>query len=170
LTGQNNLFKWFTYALAMLPVWFIEAVLLRRVPLFGVFPMLLPLTAVAVAVLEGAVAGAGFGLMVGIVCDAVYFGTGGSMTLGLTLIGAGSGLVAQYGLRQNYWGFLLCSGGALTALDALRVLRRLFIGTAALVPLLRVAVPEVLWSLVFTPLIYMIFRFVHQRVGGTTLM
>ena len=53
--------KWGVYTLALLPVWFLEAYVLSRVPLWGVSPMLLPLAAVAVAVLEGASGGAGFG-------------------------------------------------------------------------------------------------------------
>ena len=35
--------------------------------------------------------------------------------------------------------------------------------------LLRVAVPEVLLSLCWTPLVYLIFRFIFRRVGGTRL-
>lgn len=170
MNRQHHFLKWFIYILALLPVWFLETAVLRRIPMFGVFPVLLPLTAIAVAVLEGSTAGAWFGLAAGVLCDVMYYGTGGSMTIGLALAGAAAGLVTQYALRQNFWGFLLCSAGALAALDFFRVLRRLFAGMAPLAPLLRVAVPEVLWSLVFTPFIYLLFRSVHRRVGRTTLM
>ena len=170
VTRKDHICKWLAYLLALLPVWFLEAAVLRRVPVLGVFPMLLPLAAVAVAVLEGAAAGAGFGLAVGVLCDVVYYGTGGFMTIGLSLLGAASGLVTQYGLRQNFWGFLLCSGGCLAALDVFRILRRFLGGVAELSPLLRVAVPEVLWSLAFTPLIYLVIGFVYHRVGHTALM
>ena len=64
MTRNDFLIKWGVYALAILPVWWCELFLLNRFPLFGVIPMLLPLTAVAVAVLEGATAGAGYGLFV----------------------------------------------------------------------------------------------------------
>ncbi len=164
MTRLDFIKKWMTYGLALLPVWFLEAVVLRRLPVWGVFPVLLPLAAAAVAALEGAVAGAGFGLAVGLVCDAVYYGQAGGMTIGLTLAGAAVGLVSQYGLRQNFWGFLLCSGGVLSALNLFRVLGRLLGGTASLLPLLKVAVPEMLWSLLFTPVVYLIFMRVHRRV------
>lgn len=169
MTRKNYIVKWLSYLLALLPVWFLEAAVLRRLPFFGAFPVLLPLAAVAVAVLEGPVSGAGFALAVGVLCGAAYYKTGAGMIIGMTLIGAGTGLVTQYGLRQNFWGFLLCSGGALIALDTLRVLRRLFLGMAPLAPLLKVAVPEVLWSLAFSPLVYILFRSVYRRVGGTAL-
>lgn len=87
VTRQDFLIKWGVYALALVPVWFLELFVLNRFPLFGVAPMLLPLAAVCVAVLEGTTAGAGFGLFVGILCDAAYFNTDGAMTVGLCLIG-----------------------------------------------------------------------------------
>jgi cell shape-determining protein MreD len=169
MTRLDFIKKWLLYGIALVPVWFLETLVLRRLPVWGVFPVLLPLAAAAVAALEGAVAGAGFGLAVGILCDAVYYGQAGGMTAGLALAGAAVGLVSQYGLRQNYWGFLLCSGGVLAALNLFRVLSRLLDGTASLLPLLKVAVPETLWSLVFTPVVYLIFRRVHRRVRRTSL-
>lgn len=170
MTRQAMILKWLIYTLALFPVWFLETAVLRRLPVFGVFPMLLPLAAVAVAVLEGAVAGAGFGLVTGLLCHTVYYGTGGSMILGVALLGACAGMVSQYGLLQNFWGYLLCCTGAVSALDLLRVIWRLLAGVAPLNVLLRVAVPEALWSLVFTPFVYLLFRAVYRRVGGTALM
>ena len=98
------LYKWTIYGLALLPVWWLEVFVLNRFPVLGVFPMLLPLAGVAVAVLEGTLAGAGFGLAVGVLCDAVYFGTRGAMTLGLCLLCCACGAAAQYALNQGFWG------------------------------------------------------------------
>ena len=56
MTRQDFLIKWGVYALALVPVWFLELFVLNRFPLFGVAPMLLPLAAVCVAVLEGTTA------------------------------------------------------------------------------------------------------------------
>ena len=92
MTRQDFILKWLFYALALLPVWWMDTFVLGRFPVLGVAPMLLPVAAVAVAVLEGALAGAGFGLAVGVLCDAVYFGGHGFLTLGLCLIGWGAGL------------------------------------------------------------------------------
>ena len=74
MTRQDHVRKWTIYALALLPVWWLEVYVLNRFPVLGVVPMLRPVAAVTVAVLEGTVAGAGFGLGVGILCDAVYYG------------------------------------------------------------------------------------------------
>ena len=95
VTRRDFLTKWFIYALALLPVWFLEVYVLSRLKFFGVSPMLLPVAAVTVAVLEGSAAGGAFGLAVGVICDAVYH-TNGAMTLGMTLLGAGlSGLLGR---------------------------------------------------------------------------
>ena len=129
MTRSDFMIKWGVYALAILPIWFLEVYVLNRLPVLGVTPMLMPLAAVAAAVLEGATGGAGYGLFVGILCDAAYHGTNG--------------------LRQNLVGCLLCSFGALLCIVAVRVAVHLLRGSASLGALLRVAVPEALWSMVF---------------------
>ena len=113
MTRQDFILKWLFYALALLPVWWMDTFVLGRFPVLGVAPMLLPVAAVAVAVLEGALAGAGFGLAVGVLCDAVYFGGHGFLTLGLCLIGWGAGAAAQYVLSRNFGGCLLCAAAGL---------------------------------------------------------
>ena len=35
--------------------------------------------------------------------------------------------------------------------------------------MLQVAVPEVLWSLVWSPLVWLLFQRIYRRVGGTRL-
>lgn len=170
MTRSDFMLKWSIYALALVPVWVLELYVLSRYPLFGVKPMLMPLAAVAVAVLEGSSAGGGFGLFVGILCDAFYHDTSGSMTVMLCLIGVCAGAVSRYALRQNLLGCLLCSLGGLLALDGARVVVHLFRQTAPLDALLRVALPEVAWSLVFAFPVYALFSWVFQRVPKKTLL
>ena len=52
MTTSDFCIKWGAYALAVLPVWFLELFVLGRIPFAGTGPMLLPLAAIAVAVLE----------------------------------------------------------------------------------------------------------------------
>lgn len=170
MTRQDFLIKWGVYALALLPVWFCEVFLLNRFPLFGVAPMLLPLAAIAVAVLEGTVAGAGFGLGVGILCDAVYFNPDGAMTVGLCLLGVGAGALSQYVVRQNLVGCLLCSLLALVCIDGVRVLANLLTGAAALPVLLSLAGREIAWSMEFVLPVYALFLWVFRRVPKKTVL
>lgn len=169
MTRGNLIHKWLVYALGLLPVWLLDAYILPRYPLFGFTPTLLPLAAAAVAVLEGAYAGTGFGMAVGLLWELAYPGGFGGLVFTMALLGMAVGVVTQYALSQSFPGCLLCSAGVLAVLDALRVLRGLFTGAAGLSALLQVAVPEFLLSLVWSPVIYLLFRAVFRRVGGAKL-
>lgn len=171
MTTRDHIIKWLAYTLALLPVWFLETFLLSRFPLWGVRPMLLPVCAAAVATLEGAAAGAGFGLGVGILFDAMTPDLiPGSMTLLLALLGLGCGLLAQYALRQDLIGHLICSALTLSAVDALRIALRLAAGVAGPGAMAGVAGKEILWSLCFVPGVYLLFRRVFRRVPKPTVL
>lgn len=165
MTRQDQIFKWFIYALGLLPIWLLDAFLLGRYPVFSTKPLLLPLAVAAVAVMEGSFAGAGFGLGVGLLWSVSYAGNHTGMVLFLVLAGMWVGLTAQYALTQGFLGYLLCSAGTLGALEGLHILWGLFTQTAPLTVLLEVAGRELLCSLVWTPLVYLIFRAVFARVG-----
>lgn len=169
MTRRDYMHKWLIYVLGLLPVWILDAYILPRFPLMGVSPMLLPLAAAAVAVLEGAYAGTGFGLGVGLLWELVYPGGFGALVLYLAVAGMLMGAVSQYALSQSFPGCLICSAGVLGVLDLLRVARGLLINAAGLSDLLQVAVPEFLWSLAWTPLVWLLFRAIYDRVGGTKL-
>ena len=169
MTRRDLFHKWFAYALGLLPVWVLDAYILPRYPLWGTVPMLLPLAVAAVAVLEGAYSGTGFGLAVGLLWELAYPGGFGGQVFFLALAGMAMGAVSQYALSQSFAGCLICSAGVLGLLDLLRVGLRLFINAAGLTALLQVAVPEFLWSLAWTPLVWLLFRFIYNRVGGTKL-
>ena len=170
MTTKDFAIKWLVYALALLPVWFLQSFVLSRFHLFGVKPMLLPLAAVAVATLEGAAGGAGFGLAVGLLFDAAVPGFPGVWILVLTGIGLGTGLLARYVLRQDLVGCFLCSVMALAIIDLLRILVRLLTGAAPLEAMLSLAGRESIWSLCFVPPVYLIFRWVFNRVPKATVL
>jgi len=169
MTQRDYIHKWLVYALGLVPVWLLDACILPRYPLWGVTPMLLPLAAAAVSVLEGAYAGTGFGLGVGLLWELAYPGGFGGLVFYMALAGMAMGAVSQYALSQSFPGCFICAAGALGLLDLLRMARMLFINAADLSELLRVAVPEFLWSMAWTPLVWLLFRAIYHRVGGTRL-
>ena len=103
MTRQDRLRKWFSYALTLLPVWWLDAYILSRWPVFGVTPVLLPVAVTAVSVLEGVSGGAGFGFGAGLLW-AAYPGGHGSRVLVLTVMGMLTGALAQYALAQTLMG------------------------------------------------------------------
>ena len=169
MTRRDQFRKWFVYALGLLPLWVLDAYILPRYPLFGVTPMLLALAVAAVAVLEGTFAGAGFGLAVGLLWETAYPGGFGGLVIGLAVAGMLMGTASQYVLSQSFPGFLVCAAGLLTVLDGLRLLRGLFTNAAAPAALLTVAVPECLLTLAWSPVVWLVFRRVFDRVGGSKL-
>ena len=88
----------------------------------------------------------------------------------MALLGLGAGLLSQYVLRQDLVGCFLCSVLALVVMDALRIAVRLLMGTAPLRPMLELAGKEILWSLCFVPMVYLVFRWVFHRVPKATVL
>lgn len=170
MTRRDLILKWLLYTLGLLPILALDLYVLPQFPIFGIIPTLLPVAAVTVAVLEGPTAGAGFGLFVGILSDALIPGVPGSMTFALAFLGLCAGAMARYRIRQNMLGCLICSFGALVLIGLVRILFHLLRGTAPLGVLVSVALPEIFWSLVFLPLIYGIFHWIYQRVPKPSLL
>ena len=164
MTRQDQMYKWSIYALGLLPIWILDAYLLGRYPIMGVKPMLLMLAVVTVAVLEGALAGAGFGLAVGLLWALGYPSSPGIIIL-LVLTGMAVGIIAQYALTQGFLGCLLCSAAALTVYACFHILWGLFSQLAPFSALMEVALKESLLTLPWTPLVYLIFRTIFRRVG-----
>lgn len=170
MTRRDFLLKWLLYALGLLPILALSLYVLPQFPIFGIIPSLLPVAAITVAVLEGPVGGAGFGLFVGILSDSLIPSIPGSMTFGLAFLGLCAGAAARYGVRQNMLGCLICSSGTLFLINLVRILFLLSKHKATLGALISVALPEIFWSLVFLPLIYGIFFWIYQRVPKPSLI
>lgn len=169
MTKQAWLQKWFCYALWLLPVWWLDAFVLSRWPVFGATPALLPIAVTAVAVLEGASGGAGFGFATGLLWATAYPGGHGSRVFLLTLIGLFTGALAQYALSQSLFGCLLCSAVALAVVELVHIAEDLFFLRALPGPALLAALPQLLWTLCWVPVVYGIFSRAFDRVGGDRL-
>ena len=170
MTRRDFLFKWLIYSVFLLPIWFLETAVLSRIPVFGVTPLLLPTAAVVVGVLEAGNASAGFGLLVGLLCDAIYPGMPGGFTLGLTVAGTLVGNAVRHGLRPNLAGCAICDGVLLAGIASSNMIYLAVTDSAPFGALLQVAIPEILWSLVFLPPIYMLYYRLYERIGGVRLM
>lgn len=164
MTRMDFFYKWLFLGLSLLPVWFFELLVLNRITLLGVSPILLPVAGFAVAARQGSMTGAGFGLMVGIFCDAVYYGVDGFMTLGMCLLCCALGILAQYALRQGFLAFVVCAVLGLAVMIGMKVIIYRFVGTANFATLLSVAIPEFFLSLCFAPLVFLWYERVCRRV------
>lgn len=169
MTRQAWLHKWFSYALALLGVWWLDAYVLSRFPIFGATPILLPVAVTAVGVLEGVSGGTGFGLATGLLWATAYPGSQGGRVLLLTVMGMFTGALAQYALAQTLLGCALCSAVVLGVVEIVQIAEELFFLRTRLLPALYAALPQLVWTLCWVPAVYGIFHRVFGRVGADRL-
>lgn len=170
MTRALTIKKWAIYALlGLFPIWLLDAYILSRYPFGGLIPQLLPLTVVCIAILEGAYAGTGFGLATGLLWTLTYPGTMSMRILLLSLVGLLVGILAQYALRQSFPGYLLCSAITCAALNILNIFRELLVHSAPFSILLWVGIGETFLTLLWSPVIFVLFCRIFARVGGTKL-
>lgn len=168
MTRRDFIWKWSAYGVALLVTTVVQAYVLSRLPVLGVTAVLLPQAVAAMAVLEGPTSGAGLGVAAGVVSMSLFHG-GPMAIVAYALIGLLVGLVTQYVLRQDFWGCVICTGVALALRGACLVVPRYAAGVAPLPVLLRVAVPELVYSFLLTGLVYLLFRFVCHKFGRIAL-
>ncbi len=162
MTRRDFIIKWLAYGIALAVITILDYYILAPLPI--ALPMLLPMAAVAVGTLEGPLSGAGFGMAAGFVLDTV--GHGGPLFIpALAAVGWLCGLLTQYVLRRDLVGHLLCAAGTMLVWELCQVGSRLVAGVAPLRLLLRVAVPELLWTLLFSLPVYWIARFCCVHFG-----
>lgn len=168
--GRNhaNLIKWISYAVAFLLIFFFESCVFNRFPAFGAVPMLAPLVVTAVALFEGSLNGAFFGLAVGFFCSAVYYRSGLMMIPVFTIIGVGAGATRKQKIGRSLLGCAICGLGALALLELCHMASGLLFHGTPLSTLAQVALPELAYSMLFLIPIYLLIRTVYRRVRTDT--
>ncbi len=162
MTRHDIILKWTAYLTALALVAVVNYYVLGPIPI--ALPQLLPILAVAGGTLEGASFGAVYGAACGAVMSSLgYLGPG--CIISLSAFGWGSGLTTQYLFRRDVWGHLICSTAAALLWELWTVGTRLLSHTAALPVLLRVAVPELLWTLALALPVYWVGRFCCVNYG-----
>lgn len=163
MTQQDIFVKWLSYSLLLVVLALVNFFLLPAVPSLPL-PLLLPSLAVAVGALEGSRAGAGFGIVAGVVLGCLAHRTPLCIPA-LSLAGWLSGLTTQYVLRRDLVGHTICALAVLLVWEGSALLGHLMGQTAPLQQLLRVAGPELLASLVFTFPVYALAYFCYLHYG-----
>ncbi len=162
MTRHDTILKWASYLLAMVLTAAVNYYVLGPLPIS--LPLLLPILAVAGGTLEGPSFGAAYGGACGAAMSSLgHLGPG--CVASLALFGWAAGLAAQYVLRRDVWGHFLCSAAALLCWELWEVAHRLLARTAPPEVLLRVALPELGWSLAFILPVYWLGRFCCVHYG-----
>lgn len=165
MTRQEFIKKWLIYGLLLLFTAFLQRRFFGRLRLFGVMPVLLPLAVMALASLEGAAGGAGFGVAAGAL-STYLDGSSAWAVLLLCLCGLVTGLLAQHVLSRSFFGYVLCCLGAMLLREGWLILLHWYRDAVHPLTLLRVAAPELVCTMLVSPLLYVMFRFLYYRWGA----
>lgn len=169
MTRENFMKKWLFYALGLLPIWMLDCYFLSRYPVYGTTPILLPLAVAAVATMEGQLPGGVFGMWVGFLWATTYPTDYALMIFLLTLFGYLAGTGVQYVLKKGFFGFFICSLSILLGVELCLALGHLLKGRANEVEVVTLAGKQIALTLLYSPLVYGIFRRIFALVGGNKL-
>lgn len=162
MTRRDTMIKWLAYGIALAVITILNYYILGPLPI--ALPVLLPMAAVAAGTLEGPVFGSGFGLAAGMVMAAA--GHNSLLCIpALAVVGWLCGLATQYVLRRDLVGHVLCAIVTMLLWEIWQVASRALGGVAPLQVLLRVAIPELLWTLLFSFPVYWIGLFCCRHYG-----
>ena len=143
------------HVLYLLLLYLLQAVVFSRLRILGAAPLLLPLAAVGFGLYEGGLHGGLWGLAAGVLCDAAMGDSSVLFTVLCTLAGFLSGFLSEFVLARGFPSFALLGGVTLVLCAGAQSFVLLFFAGVAPLPLLRTALVQTLYSLLFIlPLYY----------------
>lgn len=142
------------YAILLLVLFLIQNLLVSYVALWGVRAMFIPVAVVCVALFEGGVWGAMFGLAAGYFADMGFAENTVLFTILFPVIGYFTGVLGKYTLRKAFITALVLSAAALMLAAFCQMFPFLFFEDTKIWPVLKTGFLQVLWSLPFIFVIY----------------
>lgn len=133
----------------------LQAAVFSRLRIFGASPLLLPIAAVGFGLYEGGLRGGLWGLVSGVLCDVAMGDSGVLFTVFCTLAGFFAGFLSEFVLARGFPSFAMLSGVTLVLSALLQSFALLFFKNVPPLPVLRIALVQTLYSLLFIlPLYY----------------
>ena len=142
------------HALLLAVLFLIQNLLGAYVTPLGVGAMFIPAAVVCVALFEGGVWGAMFGLAAGYFADMGFAENTVLFTVLFAVIGYLTGVFGKYVLRRAFITALVLSAAALVLTAFCQMFPFLFFSGTKIGAVLKTGALQVLWSLPFVPLIY----------------
>ena len=152
------------HAVFLLIVYILQAEVFSYIPILGYTPALLPLAAVAVAMMEGNGNGSLFGLFAGIFCDISFHQPAALMTLTLTVIGWLVGRLSETVVRRGFFSLVVVGFLSLICVAFVQMLGLLFTAGTPLSKLLATAFAQAFITIIFTFPIYWAVKFLVRRL------
>ena len=149
------------YALYMSLVLLVQDALFSNISIFGVRAMFVPAAAVAVGMFEGGVWGAALGLVTGYLTD-ISYGNVALFTVLFPLLGFFSGVFTRWFVNASLFAYLIMCLVAFAVTAAAQMLELLLTGNA-LLPMLRTAIIQTLWSMPMAAALYFPCRAIGRK-------
>ena len=158
-TAKDKTIKYVGLGIVLSFLYLLEALVLPRFRLFGISPMVMPAAVALIALFEGPFTAASAGFAAGLVTDLMSPRFPVFHSIVFLLLGLVTGAVCRYLFKKNIlsgyiWGILSLLFVSLTRY----LIFFLIPGRAGISAIYRVCLPEVLYSLLFLPLWYLLFR------------
>jgi len=153
------------HAVVLAVLYILQGMVFSHLRIFGIAPLILPLAVIGVGLFEGPTWGGAIGLAAGVLSDSALFGAPVLFTILLTGIGMGVGLGSSYLLSRGFPSFLVCSVAALFVIAFFQMFGLLVYLGESPFALLRVAVLQTSYSLLFVLPIYYLTRYLGRRAA-----
>lgn len=166
LIRRDRLRQALLLALYLLATLLLQNTVFARVRVLGVHALFVPAAVVAVAMFDGTVTGALFGLAAGFFCDMGYPENTVLFTALFPLLGLAAGMCADYLVNRALLPFLSLCAAAFLVTAACQLVRLWIFHGAALGPLLLTALLQSVLSLPLALPYYYISRAAARRRAG----
>ncbi len=155
--------KILSYVFFLIVLYFLQAAVFPRIPIWGIKPLIMPLAAVCIGVFEGSLWGGFLGLLCGLLCDFSVADTTVLFTVYLTILGFGAGLLSEYVLARGFPSFFVCSIVSLLLAAFLQSFK--FLVYQGVSPLIigRTALFQTIYSMFFVLPVYYSVRTISSR-------
>jgi rod shape-determining protein MreD len=164
---RNIIVKWILYALLAFILTLLQEYVFSRIKIMGVAPILGGVITATIAMYEGGIAGGIFGAVLGYMCNNYSGGTEGLFAFMYLIGGFATGVLCEYMFRKKFiTAFLWAAALTLSSTFVYFFIFFLIPGKAGVSALLLVGLPEVVYSVLLTPLVYFPVREIAKRSGA----
>lgn len=161
LINREKIRRALLYLAYILAAQFLQDTFFSSISLFGVNMCFMPAVVVAIGAFEGGVWGAAFGLVCGFMCDISYDNVA-LFTVVFPVLGFFAGVLTRWFVNASFFAYMIMCLAAFAVTAAGQMLE-LFIRGHSLLPMLRTAVIQVLWSMPMAAALYFPCRSIARR-------
>ena len=140
---------------------FFQDTFFSAIPLFGVKMFFMPAVVVAIGAFEGGVWGAALGLVTGYLTD-ISYGNVALFTLLFPVLGFFAGVLTRWFVNASLFAYMIMCLAAF-AVTAFFQLLGLFLAGNSLMPMVRTAIIQTIWSLPMAAALYFPCRAIGRR-------